>query len=171
MSESHRVGILTISDTRSQGVRVDTTTALIRRLLEEAGLVLQETALVPDEVQRIRERLVDFADRLKLSLVVTTGGTGFGPRDVTPEATRGVIEREVPGLPEAMRAGTAARNALAWLSRGIAGLRGRTLIVNLPGSPRAVEECLRVVLPLLPHALEMVEGVPHGSDAPVVAGP
>ena len=101
------------------------------------------------------------ADRLTLPLVVTTGGTGFGPRDVTPEATRAVIERDVPGLPEAMRAATAQRNPLAWLSRATAGLRGQTLIVNLPGSPQAVEECLRVLLPLLPHALEMVTGTGH----------
>jgi molybdenum cofactor synthesis domain-containing protein len=157
-----QVGILTVSDTRSQGVRADTATPLIQRLVEEAGLTVHETALVPDEPPQIQQRLIDFVDRLKLSLVLTTGGTGFGPRDVTPEATRTVIEREVPGLPEAMRAATAQHNPLAWLSRAIAGLRGHTLIVNLPGSPRGVEECLRVLLPLLPHALEMIESKPHG---------
>lgn len=162
MSQPWRAGILTISDTRSQGTRADTTTPLIRRLLEESGLVVSETALVADELPQIEARLAEFADRLKPSLVVTTGGTGFGPRDVTPEATRRVIEREVPGLPEAMRASGARQNPLAWLSRGIAGLRGRTLIVNVPGSPRAVEDCLRVLLPLLPHAFEMIEGTPHG---------
>ncbi len=159
---TRHAGILTISDTRSQGVRADATTPLIRRLLEGSGFVVRETALVPDERQPIQERLIEFADRLRLSLVVTTGGTGFGPRDVTPEATRAVIEREAPGLPEAMRTATAQHNPLAWLSRATAGLRGRTLIVNLPGSPQAVEECLRVVLPLLPHALEMIEGRDHG---------
>ncbi|HBH96237.1 MAG TPA: molybdenum cofactor biosynthesis protein [Candidatus Omnitrophica bacterium] len=162
-----RVGIVTISDTRSRGERADTTTPLIRRLLEEAGFVVRESALVPDELHAIQERLVEFADRLKLSLVITTGGTGFGPRDVTPEATRRVIEREVPGLPEAMRAATARQNPLAWLSRAAAGLRGRTLIVNVPGSPQGVEACLRVLLPLLPHALEMIEGRSHGTRAPV----
>ena len=114
--------------------------------------------------------VVTLASTVKAPLILTTGGTGFGMRDVTPEATRAVIEREVPGLPEAMRASTAKENPLAWLSRGIAGLRGRTLIVNLPGSPRAVEECLRVLLPLLPHALKTIEGTSHGTDAPVVAG-
>lgn len=156
-------GIVTVSDTRSQSTRADTTTPLIRRLLEESGCAVRETALVPDERQQIQVRLIEFADRLKLALIVTTGGTGFGPRDVTPEATRAVIEREAPGLPEAMRVATAQRNPLAWLSRGVAGLRGRTLIVNLPGSPGAVEECLQVLLPLLPHALEMIQG--HGHEA------
>jgi molybdenum cofactor synthesis domain-containing protein len=153
---------LTISDTRSQGIRADTATPLIRRLVEQAGFVVSEAALVPDDRQQIQERLIDFADRRQLSLVITTGGTGFGPRDVTPEATRGVIEREVSGLPEAMRAATAQHTPLAWLSRAMAGLRGRTLIVNLPGGPQGAEECLHVLLPLLPHALEMMDGRSHG---------
>lgn len=164
-----QAGIVTISDTRSQGVRADTTTPLLRNLLEQGGFVVQAATLVPDEVVRIRERLIDFADRLGLSLIVTTGGTGFGPRDVTPEATRAVIDREVPGLPEAIRVSTAVRNPLAWLSRGVAGLRGRSLILNLPGSPQGAEECLRVALPLLSHALDMIEGRPHGHRAAVVA--
>jgi len=162
MSGQLAVGVLTVSDTRSQGVRADTATPLIRRLLEEAGFVVSEAGLVPDERGQIQERLIEMADRLKLPLVITTGGTGFGPRDVTPEATRMVIERETPGLPEAMRAVTAKQNPLAWLSRATAGLRGRTLIVNLPGSPQGANECLRVLLPLLPHALTMVEGQDHG---------
>ncbi len=156
------VGILTVSDTRSQGIRADTATALIRQLLEKAGFAVCETLLVPDDVRQIQELLIDFADRRKLPLVITTGGTGFGPRDVTPEATCRVIEREVPGLPEAMRVATAERNPLAWLSRGVAGLRGRTLIVNLPGNPDGAMECLEALLPLLPHALEMVNGCAHG---------
>ena len=167
MSGGHRVGILTISDTRSQGVRADTTTIAIRCLVEEAGFVVERTALVPDERAAIQEQLIDMADRLKMPLILTTGGTGLGPRDVTPEATRAVIEREVPGIPEAMRSATAQQSPLAWLSRGIAGLRGRTLIVNLPGSPRAVEECLRVLIPLLPHALSIIAGDSHGSVATV----
>jgi molybdenum cofactor synthesis domain-containing protein len=164
------IGIVTISDSRSAGSRADTTTALIRRVMEEAGYAVGQVALIPDEAPHITAVLIDMAARHALPLVLTSGGTGFGPRDVTPEATRAVIERDAPGLAEAMRTVTAATNALAWLSRGIAGIRGRTLIVNLPGSPRAVEECLRALLPLLPHALEMIEGRPHGSDAPVVAG-
>ena len=162
MSEPWKVGVLTVSDTRSQGLRADTATPLIRQLLGEAGFVVSETALVPDDPQQIQERLVDMADRQQLPLVITTGGTGFGPRDMTPEATRMVIERETPGLPEAMRAVTAKQNPLAWLSRATAGLRGGTLIVNLPGSPQGAAECLRVLLPLLPHARAMVEGQDHG---------
>ncbi|MBI4355883.1 MAG: MogA/MoaB family molybdenum cofactor biosynthesis protein [Candidatus Omnitrophica bacterium] len=156
-----QVGIVTISDSRSQGAREDTTTPLIRRIMEVAGFEVSLAALVPDEVERIQSQLVTMADQLRLPLILTTGGTGFGPRDVTPEATRRVIDREVPGLPEAMRAATAKQSPFAWLSRGTAGLRGRTLIVNLPGSPRAVEECLGALLPLLPHAFEMIDGRHH----------
>ena len=162
MKEPWRAAILTVSDTRSQHLRADTATPLIRRVLEEAGFTVSDTALVPDELPRIQEQLIAFADRLQLPLVITTGGTGFGPRDVTPEATRGVIERETPGLPEAMRVSTARHNPLAWLSRATAGLRGRTLILNLPGHPQGAEECLRAVLPLLPHALAMITGTTHG---------
>lgn len=156
-----RAGILTVSDTRSQGLRADTATPLIRRRLEEAGFTVKETVVVPDECEQIKLRLIEMADRQRLPLVITTGGTGLGPRDVTPEATRAVLERDAPGLAEAMRAATATRSPLAWLSRSVAGLRGGTLIVNLPGSPKAVEECLQVLLPLVPHALEMMEGRDH----------
>ncbi len=166
---TREAGILTISDTRAAGSRADTTTALIQRLLQEAGFVVEERRLVPDERAQIEACLIELADVRVLPLVLTTGGTGCGPRDVTPEATRAVIEREVPGLPEAMRAVTAAQNSLAWLSRGIAGLRGRTLIINLPGSPQGVEECLRVVLPLVPHALEMLQGGGHEPRTPLAA--
>lgn len=167
MSMRAQVGIVTISDSRSQGTRADSTTALIRRLMAEAGYTVGETAMIPDDAKQIEATLIALADRHALPLVLTTGGTGLGPRDVTPEATRRVIQREVPGLPEAMRTVTATHNAMAWLSRGIAGLRGRTLIVNLPGSPRAVEEYLRVLIPLLPHALSMIAGDSHGSAAAV----
>lgn len=154
-------GIVTVSDTRSKGVRADTATPLVRSRLEAVGFLVQEAVLVPDEREQIQAALIDMADQLHLALVVTIGGTGFGPRDVTPEATRGVIERDVPGLPEAMRVSTAKRTPLAWLSRGIAGIRGRTLMVNLPGNPQGAEACLRVLLPLVPHALEMLDGHGH----------
>ena len=157
-----RAAILAVSDTRAQGVRADTATPRLQHVLEEAGFQVSETALVPDETKQIQARLIDWADRLGLPLIVTTGGTGCGPRDVTPEATRAVIEREVPGIPEAMRASTAQHNPLAWLSRAVAGLRGRTLIINLPGNPEGAKECLEALLPVLPHALEMINGCDHG---------
>lgn len=161
MKRRWTVGILTVSDTRSQGTRADTTTPLIRRMLVQAGFAVQAAALVPDDRAQIRRQLLELTDRRRVALVVTTGGTGCGPRDVTPEATRAVVEREVPGLPEAMRMATAKRHPHAWLSRAAAGLRGRSLIVNLPGSPQGAKECLHVLLPLLPHALEMIEGRDH----------
>lgn len=169
MSEPWKVGILTVSDSRSQGLRADTATPRITRLLEQAGFAVNETVLVPDDQQDIQKRLIDMADRQRLPLVITTGGTGLGPRDVTPEATRAVIEREAPGLAEAMRTATAKRNPLAWLSRAVAGLRGNTLIVNLPGNPEGAKECLEVLLPLVPHALEMLRGGGHEHGTPLAA--
>ena len=162
MTSRLQVGILTVSDTRSRGTRADTATPRIKRILEKAGFTVAQARLVPDEIPKIQKQLIDFSDRLKFSLILTTGGTGFGPRDVTPEATACVIKRAVPGIPEAMRLATARRRPHAWLSRGIAGLRRRTLIINLPGNPQGVEECLQVLLPLLPHALEMIRGEDHG---------
>lgn len=161
MSEPWSAGILTVSDTRAQGLRADTATPLLKRLLEQAGFAVREAVLVPDDQHDIQKRLIDLADRQRLAFVITTGGTGLGPRDVTPEATRAVIEREAPGLAEAMRAATATRNPLAWLSRGVAGLRGRTLIVNVPGNPQGATECWEALRPLLPHALAMVQGHDH----------
>lgn len=162
MSELWSAGILTVSDTRSRGLRADTATPMLRQLLEQAGVAVRAQRLVPDELPAIQAQLIELTDRESIPLILTTGGTGFGPRDVTPEATRAVIDREAPGLVEAMRAATATRNPLAWLSRSVAGLRGRTLIINLPGNPEGASECLRVMLPLLPHALDMINGNHHG---------
>jgi molybdenum cofactor synthesis domain-containing protein len=148
--------ILTISDTRSAGTREDTTTALMVELLEGIGLQIGTTRLVPDEQDLIAEAIVELCDGA--DLVLTSGGTGLAPRDVTPEATRAVIEREAPGIAEAMRAETARFQRLAWLSRAVAGTRGRTLIINLPGNPKAVRECLGVLEPMLPHALKLSSG-------------
>ncbi|MEK7873890.1 MAG: MogA/MoaB family molybdenum cofactor biosynthesis protein [Chloroflexota bacterium] len=115
-------------------------------------------AIVPDERERIAEVLREWADSGQVDLILTTGGTGLGPRDVTPEATRDVLDREAPGLAEAMRADTLKKTPFAMISRQVAGARGRCLIVNLPGSPKAVRECLEVVLPVLPHAVELLRG-------------
>lgn len=148
--------LLTISDTRSAGTREDTTTAQMTEILEQAGIEVIATQLVPDEHDDIAAAIVQFADGA--DLVLTSGGTGLAPRDVTPEATRSVLDREAPGIAEAMRAETARLQPLAWLSRAVAGQRGTTLVVNLPGNPKAVRECLDVLVPMLPHALKLSAG-------------
>jgi molybdenum cofactor synthesis domain-containing protein len=148
--------ILTVSDTRSAGTREDTTTALMVALLEEIDIAVATTRLVPDEQDEIAAAIVALCDGA--DLVLTSGGTGLAPRDVTPEATRSVIDREAPGIAEAMRAQTAQFQRLAWLSRAVAGTRGRTLVINLPGNPKAVRECLGVLTPMLPHALKLSSG-------------
>ena len=148
--------ILTVSDTRSAGTREDTTTALMVELLEEIGITIGTTRLVPDEQDEIAAAIVELCE--DADLVLTSGGTGLAPRDVTPEATRSVIDREAPGIAEAMRAETAQLQRLAWLSRAVAGTRGRTLVINLPGNPKAVRECLGVLKPMLPHALKLSSG-------------
>jgi molybdenum cofactor synthesis domain-containing protein len=148
--------ILTISDTRSAGTRTDTTTGLMREILESLDIEVVATPLVPDERDDISHAIVELA--VGADLVLTSGGTGLAPRDVTPEATRAVLDREAPGIAEAMRAETAKLQPLSWLSRGVAGTRGPTLVVNLPGNPKAVRECLDVLAPLLPHALKLSSG-------------
>ena len=148
--------ILTISDTRSAGTREDTTTDQMTEILKDAGIEVVATQLVPDEHDEIAAAIVQVADQA--DLVLTSGGTGFAPRDVTPEATRSVLDREAPGIAEAMRAETARLQPLAWLSRAVAGQRGTTLVVNLPGNPKAVRECLDVLVPMLPHALKLSAG-------------
>jgi molybdopterin adenylyltransferase len=148
--------ILTISDTRSAGAREDTTTAQMTEILGKTGIEVVATRLVPDEHAEIAAAIVELAGRA--NLILTSGGTGLSPRDVTPEATRSVLDREAPGIAEAMRAQTARLQPLAWLSRAVAGQRGTTLVVNLPGNPKAVRECLDVLVPMLPHALELSAG-------------
>ena len=152
------LGILTASDLGAQGKREDTSGQAIREMLAAHGFTVVRYEVVPDDVQAIRKRLKEWADSGEVDLLVTTGGTGMGPRDVTPEATAGVLDRPVPGLAEAMRMQTMKLTPLSVLSRGTAGMRGRCLIINLPGSPRAVRECLEVVLPALNHAVEVLQG-------------
>jgi molybdenum cofactor synthesis domain-containing protein len=152
------IGVLTISDRCSQGLMTDTAgpavAALAGRQWPQAEFV---TELVPDDEDAIAGKIEGLSER-DAALVLTVGGTGLGPRDRTPEATRRVIDREVPGVAEAMRSLGAASNPFAWLSRGVAGLRGKTLIVNLPGSKRGAKESLTAILPLLAHGIEIAEG-------------
>ena len=153
-----RVGILTVSDRGSRGERVDLSGEEIRRVVASIGASAVKYEIVPDEREDIAQRLRAWADGGEVDLILTTGGTGLAPRDVTPEATLAVVERLAPGFGEAMRAASLAKTPTAILSRAVAGVRGRTLIINLPGSPKAVRECLEAILPALPHAVETVRG-------------
>jgi len=155
-----RVGILTVSDRSSRGERADASGPLLRQMAGQQGWTVEREAVVPDELAAIRETLIHWADSLGLDLILTTGGTGFAPRDVTPEATRAVIEREAPGLAEAMRADSLRQTPHAMLSRAVCGIRGRALIVNLPGSPKAARENLATILPALPHAIALLQESP-----------
>ncbi len=154
------VGVLTVSDTAHRGVRVDESGPAIAELLEIVGAQVQDRRVVPDETDLIERTIIHMVDTLDLDVVLTTGGTGLAPRDVTPEATHRVIEREVPGIAEAIRIYSLKKTARAMLSRGIAGVRGRTLIINLPGSPKGVRESLHAIVDQLPHAVALLRERP-----------
>ncbi len=153
-----KAGILIISDKRSKGERLDESGPVAQEMLSVKPFEVAKYEIVPDEKKIISARIKEWVDKLKLDLIVTSGGTGTAPRDVTPEATREVIEREIPGMGEAMRAVSLKVTSFAMLSRAIAGSRGKSLIINLPGSPKSVRECLEVVLPVVPHTLELLAG-------------
>jgi molybdopterin adenylyltransferase len=150
--------ILTVSDKGSRGERIDGTGPAIRSQLEDKGYKIDYYKIIPDEKVDIEKELIYLCDEMKVDLVLTNGGTGFSPRDVTPEATRNVIEKYVPGFGEAMRMKSLEITPRAMLSRTISGIRGKTLIVNLPGSPKAAIENLQVILPALPHGIEILTG-------------
>ena len=155
-----RCGVLTASDRVSKGQGKDESGQYLAGTLRAEGADVVAHVVVPDDLQAIARSLENMADSLHVDLVLTTGGSGVAPRDVTPEATLSVLERRVPGIPEAARIATAARTPLAMLSRAVAGTRGRTLIVNLPGSPKAVREWLEVILPVVRHTIELLQGRP-----------
>ncbi|QSX07776.1 MogA/MoaB family molybdenum cofactor biosynthesis protein [Alkalibacter rhizosphaerae] len=153
-----RVAILTSSDKGYAGERIDESGKLIAERIKEISGELVEYVIVPDELEEIKYNLIQMADVAKVDLILTTGGTGFSPRDITPEATTAVLHRMAPGIPEAMRAKSLEITNRAMLSRATAGIRNKTLIVNMPGSKKAVDECLDVILPVMEHAIEILRG-------------
>ncbi len=158
--------IVTASDRGARGEREDASGKALGDLLRDAGLEVVHHVIVPDEREDISRALIDCSDERKVALIVTTGGTGVSPRDVTPEATLAVIDREVPGMAEAMRAASMLKTPHAMISRAVVGIRGVTLIVNLPGSPRGAVENLKILLPALPHALDKIQGDPSECAGP-----
>jgi molybdenum cofactor synthesis domain-containing protein len=155
-----RVGILTVSDLGSRGEREDTAGKALKEKVEEMGWSVGRYEIVPDEMVVISDRLREWADDTGFQLILTTGGTGFADRDVTPEATLEVLDKQTPGIPEAMRAAGLKKTPMSILSRGVAGIRGRTLILNLPGSMKGAVESLEAVREALPHAIDVILGRP-----------
>ena len=151
-------GIITVSDKGSQGKRKDLSGPAITELLAGVAIEIKQTLIIPDEKNQIQEAIINFADVGKLDLILTTGGTGVSPRDLTPDATLEVIDKQIPGMAEAMRYESSKITSRAMISRAIAGIRGRSLIINLPGSPKGAKENLAVILPALKHAIEKIKG-------------
>ncbi len=158
MHENYSFAVLTMSDKGSRGEREDTSGAYLQERLANEGYLLQSYQVIADNKQKIIDSLIDLVDEQKISLIVTTGGTGVSPSDLTPEAMALVIEKEIPGMAEAMRSASLVKTSRAMLSRGKVGIRKESLIINLPGSLKAVKENLEVVLPVIPHALEKIRG-------------
>jgi len=161
MAVQIRAVVITVSDACSRGERRDESGAALVELLRGMGAEVLAQEVLPDDLEPLTERLRTLADRPDVNLIVTTGGTGVAPRDNTPEATRAVIEREAPGLAEAMRMETLRQTPMAMISRGVCGIRSGTLIINLPGAPAAVRQCFTIIRPVLGHAVALLEGRPH----------
>jgi len=161
-----RAAVITVSDSAHAGTRQDVSGPAVKERLERAGWQVDDVRIVPDEAPQVAALLRDIADTAHVCAIFTTGGTGLAPRDRTPEATRSVVEYEVPGLPERMRAAGIEKTPTAILSRGIAGVRNATLIVNLPGSPRGALESLDAIVEVVPHALRILKGYTEHLDAP-----
>lgn len=161
MNPPMRAAVLTVSDRCSRGEQEDKSGPALVELLQGIGAEITAADIISDDLEPLADRLRLYAERLDVDIIMTTGGTGVAPRDNTPEATRRVIEREVPGLAEAMRAETWKRVPTAMISRGVCGIRGGALIINLPGSPAGVRECFDVIKSVLPHAVALLRGAPH----------
>ncbi|MCJ7569881.1 MAG: MogA/MoaB family molybdenum cofactor biosynthesis protein [Anaerolineales bacterium] len=159
-----RIAVLTISDRSARGESEDRSGPRIQEIALQRGWEVIASAIIPDEQVEIEERLASWSDSDEFDLILTTGGTGFSPRDRTPEATRKVVDRLAPGLAEAMRVRSMSKTPHAMLSRAVAGIRKRTLIVNLPGSPKAAEENLAVIIPALPHAIQLLREDPEAEQ-------
>lgn len=160
MSDDFRftIGIITVSDKGSRGERIDESGPAIEAILKPLGGMVKKYVIVPDEKEKIKSAIKEMTDVLNIDLVLTSGGTGFAPRDITPEATLEVVEKAVPGIPEAMRAESLKITPKAMLSRAAAGIRKNSLIINLPGSPKGVKECLNIIIPALKHGIEILRG-------------
>lgn len=174
MPAGYRAAIVTVSDSVAQGTRQDLSGPAVARVLEAEGWTVRSTEVLPDDFSLIRERLAALTSDIDVDAVFTTGGTGIGPRDRTPEATTSVMERSLPGLAELMRREGMRKTPLAALSRAVVGVKGKTLLVNLPGAPEGAEDSLRAILPLLPHAVGVIRGeAVHGgaAEAPSVTQP
>ncbi|NPV76747.1 MAG: molybdopterin adenylyltransferase [Anaerolineae bacterium] len=156
-----KIGILTISDRSSRKEREDLSGPALQKIANDQGWHVERLAVIPDELEEIKNTLIHWCDEAKLHLILTTGGTGFAPRDITPEATLQVIQKIAPGIAEAMRSESLKKTPHAMLSRSVAGIRGNSLIINLPGSPKAAVENLQVILPVMPHAIELIGGLPE----------
>lgn len=153
-----KVAVLTMSDKGSRGEREDASGSLICEMVKEISGEVIIHEVIPDEQNIIEERLKHFADNLRADVIITTGGTGVSPRDITPEATKNILEKEIPGLAEVMRAEGCKKTIRAAISRGLVGIRGKSLIINLPGSPKGVKEGLNVILTTIPHVIEKMQG-------------
>jgi molybdenum cofactor synthesis domain-containing protein len=155
-SEMFNLGILTSSDSGSSGKREDTSGLFIKQLFEDKGFRVICYEIVPDDIDIIENKIISWADHGKINLIITSGGTGLGPRDIVPEATKNVVDRMVPGISEAMRQHGFQYTKLAMISRGVSGIRNNCLIINLPGSLKAVKECLEIIEDIIPHSLEVL---------------